>query len=148
MVLSSPPLDSQYTKGRFAGKVSIITGGASGIGRATVQRFLNDGAAVAVFDINESAGNQLQTDLTAAGYNIKFYPVDVSVKEQCVKAVKKVCEEHEGKIHFLINNAGIGAPCKGKTAWTQVTKAINISVRMALKCRSKVRQHFPLENLQ
>ena len=118
MALSSPPLDSQYTKDRFAGKVAIITGGASGIGRATLQRFLNDGAAVAVFDINESAGNQLQTDLTAAGYNIKFYSVDVSVKEQCIKAVKKVGEEHEGKINFLINNAGIGAPCKGKTGWT------------------------------
>ena len=143
MALSSPPLDSQYTKGRFAGKVAIITGGASGIGRATVQRFLNDGAAVAVFDINESAGNQLQTDLTAAGYNIKFYPVDVSVKEQCVKAVKKVGEEHEGKIHFLINNAGIGAPCKGKTGWTQVTKAYHSLY--GVKIRSNIRQQFPLD---
>ena len=60
MALSNPPLDSQFTKGRFTGKVTIITGGASGIGRATVHRFVNDGAAVAVFDINESAGNQLQ----------------------------------------------------------------------------------------
>ena len=114
MALSNPPLDSQFTKGRFTGKVTIITGGASGIGRATVHRFVNDGAAVAVFDINESAGNQLQTELTAAGYNVKFYKVDTSVKEQCVEAARKVGEEHEGKIHFLVNNAGIGAPCKGQ----------------------------------
>ena len=114
MAVSNPPLDSQFTKGRFTGKVSIITGGASGIGRATVHRFVNDGAAVAVFDIDESAGNQLQAELTAAGYNVKFYQVDVSVKEQCVEAVKKVGEEHEGKIHFLVNNAGIALPSKGK----------------------------------
>ena len=114
MALSKPPLDSEYTKGRFTGKIAIITGGALGIGRATVHRFVNDGATVAVVDINESAGNQIQSELTVAGYNVKFYRVDVSVKEQCVEAVKKVGEEHEGKIHFLVNIAGIGAPCKGE----------------------------------
>ena len=114
MAVSNPPLDSQFTKGRFTGKVSIITGGASGIGRATVHRFVNDGAAVAVFDINESAGNKLQAELTAAGFNVKFYEVDVSVKEQCEEAARKVGEEHEGMIHFLVNNAGIAAPCKGE----------------------------------
>jgi len=47
-----------------------------------VHRFVNDGATVAVFDINESAGNQMQSEFTAAGYiNVKFYRVDVSVKE-------------------------------------------------------------------
>ena len=114
MALSKPRLDSEYTKGRFTGKIAIITGGALGIGRATVHRFVNDGATVAVFDINESAGNQIQSELTVAGYNVKFYRVDVSVKEQCVEAVKKVGEENEGKIHFLVNIAGIGAPCKGE----------------------------------
>ncbi|KAJ7383610.1 hypothetical protein OS493_026795 [Desmophyllum pertusum] len=124
MALSNPPLDSQHTKGRFTNKVSIITGGASGIGRATVLRFVNDGAAVAVFDINEAAGKQLQDELTAAGHNVKFYKVDVAHKEQCVEGVKKVAEEHEGKIHFLVNNAGVGAPCKGldssKEDWDKV----------------------------
>ena len=115
MALSKPSLDSKYTKGRFTGKVVIITGGASGIGRAAVHRFVNDGATVAVFDINESAGNQMQSELTAAGCNIKFYRVDVSVKEQCVEAVKEVGEEHEGKIHFLVNNACTPAPCKGQS---------------------------------
>ena len=114
MAQSNAPLDSQYTKGRFANKVSIITGGSSGIGRATVKRFVNDGATVAVFDINEPAGKQLQDELTASGYRVKFYRVDVADKEQCVQGVKKVVEENEGKINFLVNNAGIPAPCKGK----------------------------------
>ena len=114
MAQSNLPLDSQHTKGRFAGKVCIITGGASGIGRATVNRFVNDGASVAAFDVNEAAGKHLQDELTAAGYNVKFYKVNVADKEQCLEGVKKVAEEHEGKIHFLVNNAGIGAPCKGK----------------------------------
>ncbi|KAL9985003.1 hypothetical protein ACROYT_G007361 [Oculina patagonica] len=124
MAQSNPPLDSQYTKGRFANKVSIITGGSSGIGRATVKRFVNDGAAVAVFDINEPDGKQLQDELTACGYHGKFYKVDVADKEQCVQGVKKVAEDHEGKIHFLVNNAAIGAPCKGldssKADWDRV----------------------------
>ena len=115
MAQSNPRLDSHFTKGRFLNKVTIITGGSSGIGRVTVKRFVNDGAVVAVFDINESAGKQLQDDLTASGYHVKFYKVDVADKEQCVEGVKKVAEEHEGKIHFLVNNAGIGAPCKGKS---------------------------------
>ena len=73
MALSKPPLGSEYTKGRFTGNIAIITGGASEIGRAAVHRFVNDGATAAVFDINESAGNQMQSELTAAGYNVKFY---------------------------------------------------------------------------
>ena len=116
MAQSNPPLDSQHTKGRFANKVCIITGGASGIGRATVNRFVNDGASVAAFDINEPAGEHLQVELTAAGYDVKFYKVDVADKEQCVEVVKKVAEEHEGKIHFLVNNAGVAPTRSGKFA--------------------------------
>ena len=114
MAQSNPPLDSQHTKGRFANKVCIITGGASGIGRATVNRFVNDGASVAVFDINEAAGKHLRDELTAAGYNVQFYKVDVADKKQCVEGVKKVAEEHEGKIHFLVNNAAVAPTRKGK----------------------------------
>ena len=112
--LCNLPLDSQHTKGRFVGKVCIITGGASGIGRATVNRFVNDGASVAAFDINEAAGKNLQDELTAAGYDVKFYKVNVADKEQCVEGVKKVAEEHEGKIHFLVNNAGVAPTRSGK----------------------------------
>ena len=81
-----------------------------------MHRFVNDRATVALFDINESAGNQMQFEFTAVGYiNVKFYRVDVSVKEQCVEAVKKVGDEHEGKIHFLVNNAAIAIPHKGES---------------------------------
>ena len=70
MAQSNPPLDSQHTKGRFPNKVCIITGGASGIGRATVNRFVNDGASVAAFDINEPAGEHLQVEPHAALWRI------------------------------------------------------------------------------
>jgi len=124
MAQSNPPLDSQHTKGRFANKVCIITGGASGIGRATVNRFANDGASVAAFDVNEPAGKHLQDELTTAGYDVKFYKVNVADKEQCVEGVKKVAEQYEGKIHFLVNNAGVAPTRSGldssKEDWERI----------------------------
>lgn len=45
---------------RFGGKVAIVTGGASGIGRATVERLSQEGAIVSIFDINKSAGEQVR----------------------------------------------------------------------------------------
>lgn len=106
--------DAAHTRGRFHGKVAIVTGGASGIGRAIVERFANDGAAVTVFDINESAGKEVETRLREAGHDVTFQKVDVSDKKQCVEAVDKVAEGHEGKIHALVNCAAyFGA--KGET---------------------------------
>ena len=106
--------DAAHTRGRFHGKVAIVTGGASGIGRAIVERFANDGAAVTVFDINESAGKEVETRLKEAGHDVTFQKVDVSDKKQCVEAVDKVAEGHEGKIHALVNCAAyFGA--KGET---------------------------------
>ena len=105
--------DAAHTRGRFRGKVAIVTGGASGIGRAIVERFVNDGAAVTVFDINESAGKEVETRLKEAGHDVTFQKVDVSDKKQCVETVDKVAEGHEGKIHALVNCAAyFGA--KGK----------------------------------
>ena len=64
----SKRLDQKVTKGRFDGEVAIVCGGASGIGRATVKRFLNDGARVAVFDLKEE--NDFDDE------NVKVYRTD------------------------------------------------------------------------
>ena len=64
----SKRLDQKVTKGRFDGEVAIVCGGASGIGRATAKRFLNDGAKVAVFDLNGE--NDFDDE------NVKVYKTD------------------------------------------------------------------------
>ena len=63
-------LDSGITKGRFENEVSIVCGGGSGIGRATVERFINDGASVAIFDINP---NFVPFDERYAKVGLKIY---------------------------------------------------------------------------
>ena len=97
-----PPLDQQHTKRRFAGKSAIVTGGASGIGRAVVERFLNDGARVAVFDINDELGVALEADQTSKGHEMKYYKVDVSNKDECDRATADFASS---SLHFLVNSA-------------------------------------------
>ena len=77
----------------------------SGIGKATVERLASEGATVAIFDVNRSAGEQLVSELTSKSQKATFMEVDVSNKEQCVDAVKKVAESNSGQIHSLVNCA-------------------------------------------
>jgi len=90
-------LDSEITKKRFESEVAIVCGGGSGIGRATVERFINDGASVAIFDINP---NFLPFDEKYAK-KIKFYLTDCSKKQNCVDNVTNVLDEF-GKINHLV----------------------------------------------
>lgn len=106
-----PSTDEQFTKCRFSNTVAVVTGGASGIGQATVKRFANDGARVIIFDINTQLGEKAATSLTNEGYMVEFMTVDVSDKDECVQAVNKVAEKC-GKINYLVNCAAYFG-CKG-----------------------------------
>lgn len=122
-------LDAVFTRGRFQGKVAIVTGGASGIGQATVERFVNDGASVAIFDFNEARGKELERTLKEAGGDVMFCAVDVSEKEKCVAAVEKVAKKHQEKIHLLVNGAACIFPFEGLSV-TQKTwdKMLSVNV--------------------
>lgn len=87
-------------------RVAIVTGGASGIGRATVLAFIEAGAAVAVWDVAEDAGNALVAEIRARDGKAAFYKVNVADQENVEAAVSAVVEQF-GKIDILINNAGI-----------------------------------------
>lgn len=86
----------------FEGKVVVVTGGASGIGLATVRQFLADGATVVVLDI-ASNGTAIVTELGEKAHSILC---DVSVAEQVESAFLYI-RKHFGKLDILINNAGI-----------------------------------------
>ncbi|CAH1791264.1 unnamed protein product [Owenia fusiformis] len=100
-----PALDESFTKDRFKGKVVIVTGGASGIGKETARRFLNDGATVAIFDINDDAIRNTELEFKQAGFSPMFYSVDVSNKAECLSGVGKVADANGGVVHFLVNCA-------------------------------------------
>lgn len=90
------------------GKVAIVTGGASGLGRATTEAFLAKGAKVVIFDLNEDAGNAVAAEL---GANCKFAKVNVA-DEASVKAGIAVAVESFGAVHVAVNCAGIGSAMK------------------------------------
>ena len=90
------------------GKVAVITGGASGIGLATVKAFIEKGAKVVVADFNEEAGVAVEKELKEQDADVLFIQVDMA-NEQSVKNLISDTVSTFGQIDILINNAGVGA---------------------------------------
>ena len=91
---------------RFSGKGVIVTGGASGIGKATVRRFLEEGAKVAIFDRSEDMGRKTVRELEGKGLRPILITGDVT-KASDVKRMVKDAHKRLGSIDILFNNAGI-----------------------------------------
>jgi 3-oxoacyl-[acyl-carrier protein] reductase len=87
-------------------KISIITGGANGIGRAVVERFAGEGAKVVIWDVDDDSGIQLQDDLNNQGGKTYYQHVDVSNSQEVNDAVSAVLDKWS-QIDVLVNNAGI-----------------------------------------
>lgn len=94
--------------GRIQGKVAVVTGGCSGIGLATVQRFVEEGARVVIGDIDEQRGHELVGQLGGADV-ATFVVVDVTDKEQ-VDALFQTAKDTYGSVDIAFNNAGISPP--------------------------------------
>ncbi len=92
--------------GRLEGKVAVITGAASGMGRATAELFAREGAAVAVTDLDGRAGAETAGAITAAGGRARFWPVDVSAEASVAFGIAAAVAEF-GTLDILINCAGI-----------------------------------------
>jgi NAD(P)-dependent dehydrogenase (short-subunit alcohol dehydrogenase family) len=88
----------------LAGKVAIITGGARGIGRASVELFIEEGAKVVIADVVDDEGEALAKELGSAA---RFKRTDVSKKEE-VQALVDFAVSEFGGLHIMFNNAGIG----------------------------------------
>lgn len=89
------------------GQVAIVTGGASGIGLATVESFIEKGVKVVFADYNEQAGKEVEAQLRENGAEVLFVKVDVSDEKEVESLVAKTVETF-GKVDIMINNAGIG----------------------------------------
>jgi 3-oxoacyl-[acyl-carrier protein] reductase len=92
-----------------ANSVVLITGAASGIGAATAKLFADEGAQLAILDINERALEKLAEEIREVGAEVLVVPVDLSSRLAVERAVKQVAE-HYGGLEILINNAGFAIP--------------------------------------
>lgn len=91
---------------RLKDKVAVITGGANGIGKETAIRFAQEGASIAIWDVNEQKGLETVSELQAMGTKAEFYKVN-AVELQSVESAAAAVIEDFNKIDILINNAGI-----------------------------------------
>ena len=89
-------------------KVAVITGGASGLGRATAEMVIKNGGKVAIFDLNEDLASQTATEL---GSSAAPFVANVTEEESVATAVERVMEKF-GAIHINVNCAGIGAAAR------------------------------------
>lgn len=90
---------------RLAGKVAIVSGGATGCGAAAVRLFAAEGAAVGIIDRNVETGQALAFEMVQAGHRVVFAAADVSRKEEVERAVATV-RGQLGPVNVLFNHAG------------------------------------------
>ncbi|HET7315761.1 SDR family oxidoreductase [Salinisphaera sp.] len=128
---------------RMQDKVAIVTGGARGIGGATVERFVEEGARVAIFDVLADEGKALARKLSDAGHEVDFHEVDITREDSVAEAVSAVADKH-GRIDALVNNAAIVGVNKlahevDVKEWDQV---FAVNVRGSFLCTKHVTPHM------
>jgi 2-hydroxycyclohexanecarboxyl-CoA dehydrogenase len=92
--------------GKLSGKVAAVTGGASGIGEATVRLFIAEGAEVAFADRDAARGQRVAAEIAAAGGKAMFVETDVGREATCLGFIQQTVERF-GRLNVLVNNAGI-----------------------------------------
>ena len=112
----------------FAGKVAVITGAASGIGRAIADQCATLGIKTVLADIEQAALDQSESDLQARGGTVLCVRTDVS-KRADVEALADKAYDAFGQVHLLFNNAGIGAGgVAWEATWNDWEWAINVNL--------------------
>jgi len=123
--------------GRLDGKVAVITGAASGIGRGTALCLAKEGAAVVAVDLNSQGGEQVVSEIAATGGRAVFQHTDVSSEPEIKSAVERAVKEY-GRLDIMFNNAGlVGAvgPIEAVTAddWDRTIAVLLRSVFLGIK---------------
>lgn len=119
----------------FAGKVVLVTGGTSGIGRATALAFAREGASVVVAGRREDEGTESVARIEQAGGKGLFVRADVSVEDEIAAMVARAVEVF-GSLHFAFNNAGVFLPPAPITEITTeaIDRILAVNVRGTALC--------------
>lgn len=132
----------------IAGRVAIVTGAASGMGRATAHLFADEGARVAVVDQNTAAVDHVVAEIGQAGGRAAGWPLDVR-DPRAIREVVGQVRDILGPVDICVNNAGVSipAPLEGddavfEEAWA-TTLSVNLTahVRMIRACLADLRRH-------
>jgi NAD(P)-dependent dehydrogenase (short-subunit alcohol dehydrogenase family) len=123
---------------RLEGKVALITGGASGMGKVASSMFAAEGAKVVLTDVSDDAGEAVAAEITQAGGQAAFVHADIS-KEADAKAMVEATVSRFGKLDVLYNNAGIMMGTDGSVDTTEESvwdKTLAINVKgVAFGCK-------------
>jgi cyclopentanol dehydrogenase len=92
--------------GRVDGKISLVTGGAMGMGRAHCELLASEGATVIVTDMNEAEGKATADSIISSGGKAEFHPLNVTIESEWLSVVNNIVATY-GQIDVLVNNAGI-----------------------------------------
>lgn len=116
---------------RFQNQVAVITGAADGIGKGIAERLGNEGACLALWDIQDKKLARLQKEWEAKGWRINTYPVDIANEKEVEEGFRKVISDF-GKIDLMVNSAGIVGPTQTKItdyATEEFDKIYNVNLR-------------------
>jgi NAD(P)-dependent dehydrogenase (short-subunit alcohol dehydrogenase family) len=118
--------------GKLSGKVAVVTGGASGIGRAACLRIASEGCHVAVIDVDEKGAQSVAEECAKSGVEVQALRADVSDENDIETAVSKVLS-HFKKLDCLVSNAGIEGAMRdfGETTAAEWDRVMAVNVRGA-----------------
>jgi NAD(P)-dependent dehydrogenase (short-subunit alcohol dehydrogenase family) len=121
---------------RLEERVALVTGAASGIGRATAERLASEGATAVVTDVQDDAGEEAAAAIRAGGGESLFVHLDVTDEQGWASAVERVLAER-GRLDILVNNAGLGdlAPIEETTLpdWERTVAIDQTGVFLGMK---------------